>query len=238
MSQLGPIGRLGHWTATHFRAVAVAWLVVAVALGVFAPRVEHALSGAGWEATGSESVQARDLDRQELPGPRSYGLMVVVHSADKTVADPAFEQAVADVAAHAAARATPSRPVVPPQPGVSISATATPPSSRPAPAKDPNDMVRAADDLKGPLRDARRRRRRGQPDRRARHVVGLQRGQQDGDDEVRAHLLAGDARHPRARLRLAGRRRAAADADDPRPRRRGRLAVPRHAAAATSRSGR
>ena len=35
----------------------------------FAPRVETALSGAGWEATGSESVQARDAGRQELRRP-------------------------------------------------------------------------------------------------------------------------------------------------------------------------
>ena len=50
----GPIGRLGRWTATNFKTVAVIWVVVAIGLGVFAPRVEHALSGAGWEATGSE----------------------------------------------------------------------------------------------------------------------------------------------------------------------------------------
>ena len=64
--QLGPIGRLGRWTAAHFRIVAAAWVVVAVGLGVFAPRAEQALSGAGWEATGSESVHARDANRQEL----------------------------------------------------------------------------------------------------------------------------------------------------------------------------
>ena len=51
MTQLGPIGRLGRWTATHFRVVLAAWLVVAVGLGVLAPRVEKALSGAGWEAS-------------------------------------------------------------------------------------------------------------------------------------------------------------------------------------------
>ena len=53
MIAVGPIGRLGRWTATNFRAVAAAWVLIAVAAGVFAPRVEHALSGAGWEATGS-----------------------------------------------------------------------------------------------------------------------------------------------------------------------------------------
>lgn len=56
----GPIGRLGRYTATNFRLVAIIWLVIAVGLGFFAPRVEHALSGAGWEATGSESVSPRN----------------------------------------------------------------------------------------------------------------------------------------------------------------------------------
>ena len=70
MTDLGPIGRLGRYTATHFRPVAIAWVVVAVGLGVFAPKVEHALSGAGWEATGSESVKARETDRPQLRRPR------------------------------------------------------------------------------------------------------------------------------------------------------------------------
>ena len=34
---------------------------MAVALAVFAPKVESALSGAGWQANGSQSVQARTL---------------------------------------------------------------------------------------------------------------------------------------------------------------------------------
>ena len=58
---VGPIGRLGRYTATHFRVVLVGWLVVAIGLGFFAPRVETALSGAGWETTGSQSVQALSL---------------------------------------------------------------------------------------------------------------------------------------------------------------------------------
>ena len=43
----GPIGRLGRYAATNTRTVFIAWAVVAVALGFFAPRVETALSGAG-----------------------------------------------------------------------------------------------------------------------------------------------------------------------------------------------
>ena len=43
---VGPIGRLGHYTATHFRVVLVGWAVIAVVLGFFAPKVETTLSGA------------------------------------------------------------------------------------------------------------------------------------------------------------------------------------------------
>src|SRR5271167_4318930 len=53
-ARVGPIGRLGRYTATHFRIVLIGWLAVAVVLGFFAPRVENALSGAGWEASGSQ----------------------------------------------------------------------------------------------------------------------------------------------------------------------------------------
>ena len=43
----GPLGRLGRWTATHFRIVVAVWAVIAIVFGVFAPGVEKALSGAG-----------------------------------------------------------------------------------------------------------------------------------------------------------------------------------------------
>src|SRR5437588_12611030 len=89
---IGSIGRLGRWTATHFRAVVAAWVVIAVGLGVFAPRVETALSGAGWEASGSESVQARQLIDRSFGGLGSYALQVVVQAPEKTVADPAFQR--------------------------------------------------------------------------------------------------------------------------------------------------
>src|SRR5213079_1323167 len=95
--QLGPIGRLGRWTATHFRVVAAAWVVVAVGLAVFAPRAEKALSGAGWEATGSESVQARQVIDRSFNGLGSYALTVVVHAPEKTVSDPAFGRALRGV---------------------------------------------------------------------------------------------------------------------------------------------
>jgi RND superfamily putative drug exporter len=150
LSRLGPIGRLGRWTATNVRAVAVAWLVIAVAFGVFAPKVEHALSGAGWEATGAESVRARELIDKDFRGLGSYGLMVVVHSSDKTVADPAFRQAVADVR-HTLESDESVTIVVPPRPGTSVSRDGHTAVVQAGAGESPNDMVRAADRLKDPL---------------------------------------------------------------------------------------
>src|SRR4051794_29660083 len=88
--QVGPIGRLGRWTANHFAAVVAIWLVLAIGLGMLTPRVETALSGAGWEATGSESVHARQRIDENFDGLSSYGPTVVVHSkTHMTVSDPA-----------------------------------------------------------------------------------------------------------------------------------------------------
>src|SRR3954469_14797125 len=119
-SHLGAVGRLGRWTAGHFRIVATAWVVFAVGLGVFAPRAEKALSGAGWEATGSESVQSRQLIDRSFDGLGTYGQVVVVHAAHRTVSDPAFERVL--LAVQDRLRSDPAiAMVVPPQAGVSIS---------------------------------------------------------------------------------------------------------------------
>ena len=94
--KFGPIGRLGQYTATHFRVVAIVWLLIALGLGFLAPRVETALSGAGWEATGSESVSARQMIDQNFQGLSSSALMVVVNSPDKPVTDPAVQKTIAE----------------------------------------------------------------------------------------------------------------------------------------------
>ena len=150
MTSVGPVGRLGRYTATHFRTVLIAWVIVAVALGFLAPRVEHALSGAGWETTGSQSVQARQLIDQNFRGLSSYGLMTVVHSPTKTIGDPGFRSTVAAV--ERKLRADPAvSSVVSPRPGVSISPDGHTAIVQAGAARDPNAMVRAADSLKGPL---------------------------------------------------------------------------------------
>ena len=147
---VGPIGRLGRYTATHFRIVLVGWLVVAVGLGFFAPRVETALSGAGWEASGSQSVQARNLVDRNFAGLGSYGLMTVVYSPTQAVSSPAFRATVARVEQTLRANGA-VRTVVAPAPGLSISADGHTAIVQAGAARNPNQMVAAADSLKGTL---------------------------------------------------------------------------------------
>jgi len=148
----GPIGRLGRWTSTHFRFIAITWAVIAVGLGFFAPKVEHALSGAGWEATGSESLRVRETVDREFGGLSSSALLVVVHSEDKTAADPEFRATVAD-AERILSEDERVAQVIPPQPGQSISRDGHTAVVQAGAAADSNDMVRAASDLKEPLAD-------------------------------------------------------------------------------------
>ncbi len=150
-TNVGPIGRLGRYTATHFRIVLSGWLVVAVALGLFAPRVETALSGAGWEASGSQSVQARKLVERDFGGLGSYGLMTVIYSPTETVGDPSFRSTIARVERTLHANAA-VRTVVAPATGLSISRDGHTAIVQAGAAHDPNRMVAAADSLKGALR--------------------------------------------------------------------------------------
>ncbi len=147
---VGPIGRLGRYTATHFRTVLVAWVLVALVLGFFAPRVETALSGAGWETTGSQSVQARQLINRNYQGLSSYALMTVVYSPTHTFSDPAFQRVLADVE-HALRTNSAVRSVVAPSAGVSISRDGHTAIVEAGAARGSNAMVTAADSIKGQL---------------------------------------------------------------------------------------
>ena len=147
---VGPIGRLGRYTATRFRTVLSGWLVLALVLGFFAPRVETALSGAGWEASGSQSAQARKLVERDFAGLGSYGLETVVYSPTQTVSSPAFRSAVERVEQTLRANGA-VRTVVAPTPGLSISADGHTAIVQAGAARNPNEMVAAADRLKGTL---------------------------------------------------------------------------------------
>ena len=142
MTAVGPIGRLGRWTAGHVRLVVIAWAVVAVGLGALAPKAEHALSGAGWEATGSESVAARDAIDASFAGQGGYALTVAVHGPDT------LDATVAEATSLLASDPRVSS-VGPPQ----VSQDGQTVLLSGGAAASPTEMVRAADDLKGKLAD-------------------------------------------------------------------------------------
>ncbi|MFD7412168.1 MMPL family transporter [Kitasatospora purpeofusca] len=148
-SSPGPLGRLGLWSARHVRTVLAGWLLAVLALGAFAPQVTTALSGAGWQADGSESVKARQVAEQHFGGNASTALQIVV-TADRSVDDPAVRQVLARASALASADPRVST-VVPPQPGATISQDGRTAVLLAGAKASPDDMVRAADDLKGPL---------------------------------------------------------------------------------------
>jgi putative drug exporter of the RND superfamily len=149
-ANVGPIGRLGRYTATHFRVVLAAWLVVAVGLGFLAPRVETALSGAGWETSGSQSVQARQLINKNFAGLSSYALMTVLYSPTKTINDPGYEAAIANVERTLKADSA-VKSVIAPAAGVSISRDGHTAIVQAGAARSSNAMVKAAENVKGKL---------------------------------------------------------------------------------------
>jgi RND superfamily putative drug exporter len=147
---VGPIGRLGRIAADHVRVVSIAWAVVAVALAVFAPKVDTALSGAGWQANGSQSVQARTLIQKNFAGLASSAPIVVIHSSTLTTNARAYRATVAkaETILRSDSRIT---TVVPPRAGVSISRDGRTALIVAGAKQDPTAMVAAADSLKAKL---------------------------------------------------------------------------------------
>jgi RND superfamily putative drug exporter len=150
---LGRFGRLGLWTADHRRLVLVAWVAVALSLGAFAPFAERALSGAGWEAAQSESVEARALLEKRFPGQGAYALTAVVSSETAGIDDPAFRAVVTRVASVLAADAAVAR-VVLPEVGRSVSRDGHTVLLQGLAGEEPAAMVEAASRLKGAVAEA------------------------------------------------------------------------------------
>ncbi len=148
-ARLGPVGRLGRFVATHTRGVILAWVVLAVGLGALAPGVEKALSGAGWEASGSESVVAREQIDRAFGGQGSYALQVVISGRDAAAVAAAMP--AVDGLLRADDRIS---QVVAPRAGASLSTDGRTAVVLAGAAAQPDDMVRAADDLKEELAEA------------------------------------------------------------------------------------
>jgi RND superfamily putative drug exporter len=148
----GVLARLGAWTGSHLRVVLIAWLLVLGIFGAFAPQVESALSGAGWQDSGSSSVKARDVIATDFAGLNSTALQVVVHDRRGPIAgDPAAQQVIGRATALLEADPRVST-VVTPRPGMSLSRDGTTAIIQAGAKADSNAMVRAADDLTKPIR--------------------------------------------------------------------------------------
>ncbi|MEV0911950.1 MMPL family transporter [Streptomyces hokutonensis] len=149
--RVGPLGRLGAWTAGHVKHVLVGWLVIVAILGAFAPQVTSVLSGAGWQSNGSESVKVRELAEKHFGGAGSSAIQVVVTSKSHQLGDPSVRRVIAEVTEEMKSDDRISE-VVPPQPGTSISRDGRTGLVLGAAASGTDDMVRAAEHLKEPLR--------------------------------------------------------------------------------------
>lgn len=151
-SGYGPLGRLGLWVNGHRKLVALVWVLVVVGFGIFAPRVEHELSGAGWQANGSDSVAARELAVTHFGGNAASAIQVVVHSPSGSL-DNAEGRRILDEATAILTADDRIAQVIPPQPGATLSPDGSTAILLAGAAADTNEMVRAATDLKGPLQD-------------------------------------------------------------------------------------
>ncbi len=137
-----PLARIGRAAHSHRRFVIAAWAVLAIGLGVFAPKLEHALSGAMWEVNGSESLAARDVIDEQFGGLSSQSAVVVIQSQSTPIDDPTYQQVISEVNTLILAEPGFGQPM-PAQPGmdgmtVMIQAGAD---------VDPTEAVRAAERL-------------------------------------------------------------------------------------------
>ncbi len=146
-------GRLGRWgerMATHARLVAVVWVIVVAGLGSLAPSVFSDLAGAGWQDNGSDSVKARDLAQEHFGGNSSNAIQLVIHTESSSI-DSAAAQSVMQDATTILEADRRIGEVVPPQEGFTISPDGRTAILLAGAAADPNEMVRAVDDLKAGL---------------------------------------------------------------------------------------
>jgi RND superfamily putative drug exporter len=146
----GLLGRLGQVVLRHGRMTTALWLLVIVGLGAFAPKVESSLSGAGWQADGSQSVQARELAQKHFGGMASSAIQVVIHSDGAPLTSPTGHQVIRRVESVLGSDKRIAA-VIPPQAGATLSKDGRTAIVIGGARADTNEMVSAADALKDPL---------------------------------------------------------------------------------------
>jgi len=147
----GLFARIGGWAGSHLRLVLAVWLVVLIGFGVFAPKVESALAGAGWQDSTSPSVAARHIIEKDFSGLGSSALQVVVVDHGRSIdADPAARGVLVRIERMLEKNKDVSR-VVAPEVGSSISANGQTAIVTAGAAAGTNEMVSAASELATPL---------------------------------------------------------------------------------------
>ncbi|MEQ6903358.1 MMPL family transporter [Nocardioides sp. YIM 152588] len=148
----GPLGRLGVWVTEHRKLVTIVWVAIVIGLGIFAPAVEKNLSGAGWQADGSESVAVRELAEEHFGGNASHAIQVVVHSTDGSLESGEGQEVLGEVVDVLEAEPRLAE-VLQPMPGVSLSQDGSTAVVLAGAGVDTNEMVKVATDLKEELQE-------------------------------------------------------------------------------------
>ncbi len=143
-------GRLGRYTATHFRRVVLVWAIVAIPLAASRPGRDSPLRRRLGDDRLAVGGRPQPIDKN-FGGLGSYGLMAVVHSATSVSGDPPVRRHGHPGRANADRRARPSPPSSRPAAGISISADGHTAVVQAGAARDANAMVDAADGLKTKL---------------------------------------------------------------------------------------
>jgi putative drug exporter of the RND superfamily len=86
---LHPLDRVARWVSDHRRLVLVGWLLLVLTMAPLAITLNGALSGAGWDASGSESAQVRSELSAQFPQLGAEAAMVVVSQEAPFADDPA-----------------------------------------------------------------------------------------------------------------------------------------------------
>ncbi|MEV0298334.1 MMPL family transporter [Nocardia sp. NPDC050710] len=146
----GVLGRLGTLMAGRARFVFGAWLLVLIALGAAAPSVFTSLAGAGWQASGSESVRVRELAQQHFGGNSSAAVQVVVHSDTATIESPQVQRVLGEIGDVLSGDMRFGE-MIPPQPGMSISPDGHTGILIAGASASTDDMVKAVDEHKDAL---------------------------------------------------------------------------------------
>src|SRR5215211_7728794 len=144
------LGRLGAWAADHRRLVVILWGAFVLCLGALAPFADKALSGAGWEAPGSEAGDARRAIESHFPGQGTYALSVVVAGKGGAIDDRSIRAALAGVG-HVLRSDRAVSGVLPPERGVTVSRDSRTAIVTGLAGAAPSEMVEAAGRLKDRL---------------------------------------------------------------------------------------